>query len=352
MKLDKEKIEQYYYKGLLRKALNPTLELVQIDYTPEATYRNEWDEILSMCRGIIVDKDYNVVCPCMSKFFNFSQLSPEEQKKVVEQEKNFIITEKYDGCLVFIYYYKGAWRINSKCSFDSFVITAAKKIFERDHLDEKLDKNVCYIGECISPATHILVEYGSEENIYFITGFKENKEIEWDEFKAHCEKLGIIRVQETNMSFDELLKWQKDHDWTSEGFVVRIKGSNYRVKFKSEDYLRVAKLKENLNIKHLVDLAITSSDDWQNVLHLVIVQLPDELQPIGKELVWQIKENYRVLNTLIQEEIEKTKNMTDKELGLSDNKYKTFIFMSRRGKSLDKNIFKMIKESYKNEDNS
>ena len=64
----------------------------------------------------------------------------------------------------------------------------------------------------------------------------------------------LIPTEQYKMTYEELFKWQKTHDWTEEGFVLRY-SDNFRVKMKSEDYLRVSALKANLSEKWDLQMA-------------------------------------------------------------------------------------------------
>lgn len=358
MKLDKEKIERHLEAGWIRKAQNEE-GLMQFDYTKVCTYENKWDETTSICRGIILDKDYNIVCPCMPKFFNFSQYSPEKQKEIALR-KDFYSTKKYDGTLTFLYFYNDKLHINSKCSFDSFVTKEAWNIVKNTNLDTKFRKlynnlgKMVLICETISPETKILVDYGETRELVLLTSYKYNedinewKEIDYDTLISISKDLDLHLTERTKMSFEELINWQKTHDFTEEGFVV-VYSDGLRVKFKSNDYLRVAAVKEYLDEKHLIGVAIENSDkDYYEALINRIKDLPDELQKEALEIAKNIQNKFYNLYQKIDLEYQETKDNTDKEIGLNKNlNYKTEIFLLRKDKNINKNILKRIESEIK-----
>ena len=87
------------------------------------------------------------------------------------------------------------------------------------------------------------------------------------------------------MTYEELFKWQKTHDWTEEGFVLRY-SDNFRVKVKSEDYLRVSALKANLSEKHIWEIIKNNHNNYKEVMINIMKDTPDEFQK--EYLVWNV----------------------------------------------------------------
>ena len=78
-KIDLDKLNEYKENNLLH--IVKSGDLIQINYTDKTMYNRLWDEITLNARGHIYNiRTGELVCPAMSKFFNYNELS-EEQKK-------------------------------------------------------------------------------------------------------------------------------------------------------------------------------------------------------------------------------------------------------------------------------
>ena len=362
-KLDKEKLNKYVEDGLIKCAYSDDKKLFITNYTDKCTYDGVWDEYTLNLRGVVYNTNYDIVSANISKFFNYEQLPVEKQKEIANAKK-FQLTVKYDGCLISIFPWDkkrggdGKLYFCSRGSFDSFVVDAAKKIIGDDLTAEKLlEQSVCLICEVISPETKILVDYNGVSEIRVITSFdlntfEENTFEKTTEIveRLHLPYLKMVEVK--NMTFDELRVWQKEHDWTMEGFVARF-DDNYRVKFKSNDYLRVAAIRCELDSLHLYNMAIEIvaeyKDKWYQGLYKHIEQLPDELQNDGKEIVNEMRATYDKWYDKILKLHNENINLSDKELGLKNddkelNKYKGLVYCLRKNKNIEKDILKICRQ--------
>lgn len=362
-KLDKVKLNKYVDEGLIKCSYSSDGKLFIANYTDHCTYEGAWDEYTLNLRGAVYDTNYEIVAANVSKFFNYEQLPIEKQKEIAK-EKDFQLTVKYDGCLLSIFVWgknkggDGKLYFCSKGSFDSFVIDAAKKIIGNDITAEKLcDMSACLICEVISPETRILVDYHGISEVRVITSFDANtfEENTFEKTSELVEKLNLSylkMVEVQNMTFEELTKWQRNHDWTEEGYVARFK-DNYRVKFKSDDYLRVAAIRCEMDSVHLYNIAVEIAPDfgelWYEGLYKHVEQLPDELQNDGRAIVADMRLSYDEWHSKVTKLYNETKDLSDKELGLKNddkelNKYKGIVYSLRKGRNIAKEILKICRE--------
>ena len=105
-------LEQYSRTGQLFKQDHRTLPLSIWNYTPEVQYGQLWDEVTLQCRGLVTDKEGNVVAYPFKKFFNI------EENKHTPTE-NFEVYEKMDGSLGILFFYEGKWVVATRGSFTS-----------------------------------------------------------------------------------------------------------------------------------------------------------------------------------------------------------------------------------------
>lgn len=347
-------LEDYVKRKLLRKIEDT--ELVQYNYSEFCNNTASWDDVTLFNRGNIYEKSTGkLIAKAMPKFFNFSQLSEDEQKHFTRCDK-FINTEKMDGCLGILYKYKGKIRYNSRGGFNNYVTDAIKHILPKynlEKLNEILDNNTLNV-EVIAPKTRIICDYGNEENLYLISAFIDLgnywQERSCDELDLFSKLIGLPRPQYNNMTWTELFKWQKTSTYEKEGFVVMINSTKYnafeRVKIKSEDYLRIAKFKIGLNKHSVWKIMKNDLEQQTDSLKTYLESLPDELCGTANKYIEE-------LNNLINEKrlqayklADSVKHIDRKDLAAyfknsNDELWQT-IYRIRDGKSFDKFLIKII----------
>lgn len=348
------KLEEYVEKGLLRKAEDEYL--VQYNYSERCNNNDLWDDITLFNRGNIYEKSTGkLIAKAMPKFFNFSQLSEDDQKRFISYNE-FVNTEKMDGCLGIIYKYKGEIRCNSRGSFDNYVTDVIKRILPKyslQQLNNVLEHNSLCV-EVISPDTKIICDYGKEENLYLLSAFANLGDY-WmerspDELDIFAKNIGMLRPSYNNMSWSELFDWTKNANHEKEGFVVMINSTKYgafeRVKIKSEDYLRVAKFRAGLSKHSLWKLYKIDLEQDTNKLKEYINSLPDELLNIAQGYLNELNNELDELRNKVYELAQTVKDIDRKDLSSyfknsKDNLWQN-IYSVRLGRSFDRSLIKLI----------
>lgn len=353
MNFDLNILDEYVEKGLLRKAEDE--DLVQYNYSDMCNNESCWDEITLFNRGNIYEKKTGkLIAKSMPKFMNFEQLPGDSQNRYLK--RTFTCTEKLDGCLGIIYKYKGQIRCNSRGSFDNYVTDVMKRLLPNyvllNHLLEYNTLNV----EVISPETKIICNYGDTESLNLITSYNSNTWLEntrWSN-QVISDITYIPIVQSVTKTWDELLQWKQEADWQKEGFVLCFDNGNDtydRIKVKSNDYLRVAAFKANLNIRCIWKTWKIDLEQHTNKLTEFMNACPDELIQQCKDLYNQLVDmlNYHKQNVYdLNKQLLEMGIVDMKSLGLyfkqHKNKYMASIFALRKyGKDcLDKYLIKMI----------
>ena len=329
-------LDDYVERGLLRKAEDD--DLVQYNYSEEVNTSpmgELWDDITMFNRGNIYEKRTGeLIARAMPKFMNFEQYSTDKQKQILSNN-NINVTEKMDGCLGILYMYKGKIRCNSRGSFDNYVTDKMKELLPKYVMLRHILKFNTLNVEVISPKTKIICDYGDKEELYLITAYSKNPEIGEFNYKTLNLMSKIIRmpiVKEYNMSWEELLNWKNTSDYSQEGFVVRI--NNDRIKVKSNDYLRIAKLKCGLTKHRIWRLYKNDLEQGTNSLTPYMENVPDELSNTAKNWYDEITCALNKLKEQARIEYNKVKGLDKKTIGitLKDNKYIHAIFAIINGK--------------------
>jgi RNA ligase len=125
-------------------------------------------------------------------------------------------------------------------------------------------------------------------------------------------------------SIDQIVKLCEELPGNQEGFVVRF-DNGYRVKIKSLDYLRIHKL-----ISRCTPIAVWEMLLAKDDIEALKKQVPEEIRLDFDVITEILNEKYFSLVQKIKEEVEKTQHLSDKELGLSSNDFKSFIFAARK----------------------
>lgn len=230
-------------EGYLRKVEQGNL--VAYNYTDKCTYEKKWNKYTLNCRGSVYAKSTGeLIARAFPKFFNFEELAVSKQRNLLKQ-KDFEVYEKMDGSLGIVYYYDGKWRVNTRGSFTSDQAIKATEMLSKykfDRLTSDVFGNYTFLVEIIYPDNKIIVDYGKEEKLVLLGAYDSRYEDVTDGLANLAYTLGLeLPEKYTFESIDKLIEWQLSLPATEEGCVVRFKNGE-RVKFKSKEYLRVARI--------------------------------------------------------------------------------------------------------------
>lgn len=339
-------LDDYVERGLLRKAEDE--DLVQYNYSEKTNNEGLWDDITMFNRGNIYEKKTGLlIAKSMPKFLNLGQL-PEQKQKELSLKSKYNLTEKMDGCLGILYEYKGEVRCNSRGGFNNYVTDKIKELIPKYLMLKRILEHNTLNVEVISPETKIICDYGNIQELYLITAFC--RDLDWQEYSPSqlefiSQVMKMPRVKETHMSWDALLKWQRTANWEKEGYVIRFE-NNERVKIKSEDYLKIAKIRANL-CKHTL-WKLWKNDLEQNTESLkpYLENVPDELAKTAKKYMSELNEEmekHRQNALTLSKELE---NIETRDLSkyFKDNPspYQYCLYQIRNNKSFDRLLIKLI----------
>lgn len=208
-----------------------------------------------LCRGLIVDHDWRIVARPFPKFFNWGELSPEDQQRLVHQPA--MAVEKLDGALGIIYERAtdGSMAVATRGSFDSpQALWATSWIREnRDRVPAVRDDWTDLV-EIISSEHRIVVDYRDRgDALYYLASvFKATGQVE-----RHEQGWLYTADEYPSDAMDDVLdSHYLEDDGTAEGFVFHWPcGTMAKVKF--DEYLRlhriVSSLSPRLVLEYLCD---------------------------------------------------------------------------------------------------
>ena len=250
--IDKNEFEACVRVGYIMVNYHPTVEGLRIIcYTQTCNSDKYWNDTTIKCRGLIVDKDDNIIARPFKKFFNYEEhevcenlLKPKDIDALA-CDWSPEVYEKLDGSLGILYWVDDVPYIATKGSFTSPQALHATEILHTKyrHIWDNILRNKTYLFEIIYPEDLHVVTYKDVDDIFLLAIISTENQFEYpveiakDYFpvvkKYYCNDWKNIRniVDGTNR----------------EGFVVKI--GPLRVKMKYEEYWRLHYLKAGLSEK-------------------------------------------------------------------------------------------------------
>ena len=229
---------------------HPSAELYIYNYGPKVQYERVWNEVTMHCRGLILDKDMNIVARPFRKFFNLSEHDPSEIPSL-----GFDVFEKMDGSMGILYWLDGTPHLATRGSFDSEQARRGNRILHSKYRDafERLDKSKTHIFEIIYPENRIVCDYGDMEDLVLLAvidnetgGDHELPEIGFP----------IVKRYDWITDMSQILSEKSDD---REGYVIRFR-NGFRVKVKFDEYCRLHKILTQVSNKTVWEYMSTGRD--------------------------------------------------------------------------------------------
>lgn len=335
-------LNDYIEKGLVVKNDHPTLPLSIYNYSRTTQYEGKWDNITKSCRGLILDREGNVVAKSFDKFFNLEEHNPEE----IPNEE-FEVYEKLDGSLGILFWYQGKWILASKGSFISDQAIKGKNILNSKYNVEPIPKGYTTLVEIIYPENRIVCSYGNDEVLVVLSMVSNasGKELDYDSLLKINEETGLPVIKKYDGIQDyKTLKTLISKD--REGYVVRFR-NGFRIKIKGDEYVRLHRiltgfsnvdiweyLKDKKDLNELLDKVPDEFDAW---VRNTVNELNSQFEGIEKEYQWIFKVTKRV------EGIEDRKIFAEYAMRY---KHPSILFSMLDNKNYDEIIWKLIRPQY------
>ena len=217
------------------------------------------------CRGIILDKQHNVIARPFDRFFNHTECP--------DIEKDFDITrsvacEKIDGSLIKLYCYDGKWEFATRGTALGESETQLGDIFrdlcvEATGLTEQGFQNFCdYVLPCnytyileLTALSNKVVKFYQKEPQLWILGARHTTNgdyMSYEELDTLFADYDFIKKPKRYKfdSFESILETAKHLKDLDEGYVCWDTVSGIRVKIKSPTYVAAHKMKGEGVVSH------------------------------------------------------------------------------------------------------
>lgn len=343
-----EKLLKHIDMGNVSCQAHPTEPLTVFNYTNKCQYDRAWDEVTMQCRGLILGEDNRLVSRPFKKFFNLSELSPDQPLPNLPYE----IFKKYDGSCLISYWRGDRVYWATRGSFTSDQAKWANELWERKYKFEEvfLSPHMTYVAELIVPQNRIVVDYGDQEKIVFtaIIDTETGEERSLD----YLRRPGFdVAERYPYPTYATPYSLQELNIPNEEGYVIRF-SNNFRVKVKFEEYIRLHKIITN----------VSSYDIWECLkdgksLDEILDRVPDEFMDWVRQTEMDI--NSRVLG-IATEARKRYREITNKAAffwgedltrrKLADefkqDEYESLLFAQLDGKDIMPTIYRMVKPKY------
>lgn len=248
-------------------------ELKVLKYTKRCFFKNIWNKYTMMCRGLVVDENYNIVTKPFNKIFNYGI---ESRAPRISGESIVTAYRKINGFMCAVSLYNNEMLISTTGSLDSEYCDMARDMIlsniDIDWLDIMLQPNTTLLFEIVHPNDpHIIPEvYG----VYFI-----GMNYSYNEYKRYIKNLKFLKHYDIDMYgviFPELIvdKFSNIKKLVKtvkhEGFVIYDENNNC-VKLKSPYYLMKKLLARSKNVEDLLKSNIKNKVDeeyWGLIDHI------------------------------------------------------------------------------------
>jgi len=318
METDLKRLDELAEEKYLRRVVSPCGKLVLYNYTDKCTYDKKWNKHTLNARGTVYELSTGrVIAQAFPKFFNFEELPVSKSRNLAKQNE-FSVSEKADGSLGIIYNYDGKWHINTRGSFTSDQAIFAKENLMPKYQFDSILPIYTLLAEIIYPENKIIVNYGDEQKLVLLSVFDRTtgEELEGMALKGTSAYTNIPLTKQFEFnSIDELIVHQQSLPASEEGFVVKFKKGNERVKFKSPEYLKLARL-----LSHMTPLHFWEHMENGKVDKELLEKFPEEFEEEIDFMVNGLQTAYKFLEKKVYEDIHSLLRTTDTLVGESMRK--------------------------------
>lgn len=324
---------------------------ILLHYDLLASAHEMWNDINSInieARSIYIDLDKEdiILCP-MPKFFNIDEIPENKSDIIFEKIKKvnmFEVSDKLDGSNQNATFYDGKIILCGSTACDpnkSWRIVEGYKLMDNNigYFNMLRDNpNKIFIFEFIHPEDNHIVYYNENKTGLYLLCIRDNFTGEISSYKDAnliAKKYGILFVDIENYSLEELLSLRDKFSANDkEGWVLNIDG--YRVKFKTEDYLKMHKCLSNKSVSKILiqEIANNTFDDF---ISCVPLSSKEKILNLSEEIFSYINNEKARIYKLYEDikDIENNKDFAFKVQEVIPKEYRSFIFELRQGKPLN-----------------
>lgn len=330
----KDVLDRYKKIGLVDKRVDKERGLNIYVYTMFTQKERLWNYVTLNARGIVYDDKGRLIQRCLPKFFNYNEpdgIAVAEHYKIVRPT----IQEKLDGSLIKVTNDpEYGLVVTSKGSFNSDQVKIANKLLEDKRRLWQFEPGLTYHFELVSPKNKIVVPYKDTELVLFCV-IKNDSGAELDLSDRRFIKFTKPLTYDVKVLNDvNSLNAHGLH----EGVVANF--TYYRLKFKTDEYLRLHRLVTDLTPKRVWE-ALSIGQEIDRLC------VPEEFINWLNRTEDSLKGEYNDLSADVSMAILYCRDMTNKEVATCPNPFirnhKSYVLAYRSGKDVSHMMWQAIK---------
>lgn len=317
--------------GFVNVNKHPTHDLFIYNYAPKAQYERVWNEVTLMCRGLILDAEYNIVARPFTKFFNLGEM----ENQVIPNEA-FEVFEKVDGSLGILYWVENEAFIATRGSFVSDQAKKAKWILDSKYgaILRGVDKSKTYLFEIIYPENRIVVDYGDMEDLV-LTAVIDNA----TGADLALPASGFSTVKQYH-GIKDIFTLKQLEENNREGFVIKYKsGLRYKVKF--TEYLRI----------HRIVTQVSNINIWEYLaadmpFDEMLDRVPDEFYDWVKKTSTDLKMQFEAIENQCKADFKVLDSRKDSAMYFQTCAYPSVLFKMLDNQPYKDVIWRMLRPKF------
>ena len=213
------------------------------------------------CRGLIFDRDGNLMSRPFHKFFNINERD-ETQAHVVDMSQPHVIMEKMDGSMIRPILVDGYLRLATKMgvtnvAMDAEAWLAAQDPSLKEWMRQCVEDSVTPLFEWVSPFNQIVLAYETADLVYLGTRDNATGAYVMD---TSCPFTFVPRYGSVEGNISDYIARQREAEGR-EGDIIRF-SDGHMLKVKNDWYVRIHKTVDRIVFdRNIVDLIINEEVD-------------------------------------------------------------------------------------------
>ena len=213
------------------------------------------------CRGLIFDRDGNLMSRPFHKFFNVNERM-ETMSHYIDMSQSHVIMEKMDGSMIRPILVDGHLRLATKMGVTDVAMQAETWLAARDPsmkewLRQCVHDSVTPIFEWVSPFNQIVLAYEEADLVYLGTRDNTTGVYVMD---TSCPFNRVYTYGSIDGTMNEYIERQRTREWR-EGDIIRF-ADGHMLKVKNDWYVRIHKTMERIMFdRNIVDLIVNEEVD-------------------------------------------------------------------------------------------
>lgn len=334
-------------QGYIRCQTHPSLPLRIYNYCDKTVHESAWCRETRLSRGLIVDNDGIVRARPMAKFWGIHEHESPLLPPVPWSEPYHVYSKRDGSCGIgYPVDSTGGWAVATRGSFASEqAIHATLVLNERyESFTASLGGTITPVWEILYPANRIVVNHGDFDDLVLLCGIeiRTGRTVSPEMMVQALGWPGPVVEKHPQRPIEELFA---DDTPNAEGYVLHFPRSDFRVKAKFDNYLKLHRVLTHANSRTIWECLRTG------------VELP-QIDGVPEFDAWLESQKTTLLN-LYSETRRDAVSLLNRVLHLDDRRSQAeylkingdktlaaIVFRMLDGKNFDDLVWKAIKPEY------